>query len=267
MRKFIYRYKYLPDMIGIEGVIAKGTIKFTHPANFNDPFDCMPRSKFGDYSGLKTKNPEMYNALGGHIRHPVNRLAATSRVLRVLEQKVVKGEMVTDLLSDASVLSLSKIPDSILMWSHYARYHTGAVVEFKIPIDNYYEPHFETYYNLLPFDVTYSNVRPTMEYSAAPTDAETIVDTLFMTKSDVWAYEQESRVLKNRGGEGIFEYNHTHLNAVIIGAKNNDLRPIHAMAKKASAEIGHEVGFFRAEFCDKNYSIKIPKFRKKKDAE
>lgn len=43
MRKFIYRYKYLPDMLGIEGVVANGTIKFTHPAKFNDPFDCMPR--------------------------------------------------------------------------------------------------------------------------------------------------------------------------------------------------------------------------------
>lgn len=266
MRKFIYRYKYLPDMIGIEGVIAKGTIKFTHPANFNDPFDCMPRSKFGDYSGLKVKNPEMYSVIGGEIRHPVDRLKAMSRTLRMLEQKVAKGEMVTDLLSDASVLSLSKIPDSILMWSHYAKYHTGAVVEFKIPIDIYRDPHFGTYYNLLPFDVKYSDVRPTMEYSADPTDAEKIVDTLFMTKSDVWAYEQESRVIKNRGGEGIFEYNREHLSAVIIGAKSTDLKKIHAMAKKASAEIGHDVGFFKAEFCDKTYSVKIPKFRKKKDA-
>ncbi|RML60337.1 hypothetical protein ALQ93_02972 [Pseudomonas syringae pv. pisi] len=267
MRKFIYRYKYLPDMMGIEGVIAKGTIKFTHPANFNDPFDCMPRSKFGDYSGLKAKNPTMYSVIGGEIQHPVDRLKATSRSLRMLAQKVVKGEMVTDLLSDASVLSLSKVPDSILMWSHYAKYHTGAVVEFKIPIDIGYERHFETYYNLLPFDVKYSKARPTMEYSADPTDAETIVDTLFMTKSDVWAYEQESRVIKNYGGEGIFEYNRKHLNAVIIGAKNNELKQIHAMVKKASTEIGQEVGFFRAGFCDKTYSIKIPKFRKKKDSE
>lgn len=160
-------------MIGIEGVIAKGTIKFTHPANFNDPFDCMPRLKFGDYSGLMAKNPGMYSVMGGSIQRPIKRFEATSRVLRVLEQKVVQGDMVADLLSDMSVLSLSKIPDSILMWSHYARYHTGAVIEFKIAVDNYYEPHFETYYNLLPFDVTYSNVRPTMEYSAAPTDAET----------------------------------------------------------------------------------------------
>jgi hypothetical protein len=267
MRKFIYRYKYLPDMIGIEGVIAKGTIKFTHPANFNDPFDCMPRSKFGDYSRLKERNPTMYSVIGGEIRHPVDRLKATSRTLRMLERKVVTGEMVTDLLSDASVLSLSKIPDSILMWSHYAGFHTGAVVEFKIPTGDDYEHHFEPHYNLLPFDVKYSNARPTLEYSADPTDAETIVDTLFMTKSDVWAYEQESRVIKNHGGAGIVEYNRKHLNAVIIGAKNHELKKIHAMVKSASAEIGHEVGFFRAEFCDKTYAIKIPKFRKKKDAE
>ncbi|MBS7562179.1 DUF2971 domain-containing protein [Pseudomonas sp. RC4D1] len=267
MRKFIYRYKYLPDMRGIEGVIANGTIKFTHPANFNDPFDCMPSSKFGDYSGLKAKNPEMYGVLGGNIQHPVKRFETTSRVLRLLEQKVLRGEMISDLLSDASVLSLSKIPDSILMWSHYAKYHTGAVVEFRIPIDRYYEPHFETYYNLLPFDVKYSSVRPTMEYSAAPTNPRTIIDTLFMTKSEVWEYEQESRVIKNRGGEGVFEYNRKLLNAVIVGAKSTDLKTIHAMVKNASGAIGHEVGFFKAEFCNKTYAIKIPKFRMKKDSE
>lgn len=267
MRKFIYRYKYLPDMIGVEGVVAKGTIKFTNPANFNDPFDCMPRSKFGDYSGLKVKNPRMYSAIGGEIRHPVDRLKAMSRMLRMLEQKVVKGEMVAQLLSDAAVLSLSKIPDSILMWSHYAKYHTGVVVEFKIPIDVSYECHFETYYNLLPFDVKYSRVRPTMEYNADSADAETIVDTLFMTKSDVWEYEQESRVIKNYGGEDIVKYNRKHLSAVIIGARNNEVKKIHALVKIASAEIGQEVGFFKARFCDKAYSIKIPKFRMKRDSE
>ncbi|WP_163009898.1 hypothetical protein [Pseudomonas viridiflava] len=54
------------------------------------------------------------------------------------------------------------------------------------------------------------------------------------------------------------------MNAVITGAKSNELKPIHAMVKKASAEIGHEVDFFRTEFCDKTYSIKIPKSGRRK---
>lgn len=266
MKKFIYRYKYLPDIAGIEGVISKGTIKFTHPAHFNDPFDCLPRSKFGSHAGLKHRNPEMYDAISGDIQNPVERFLTTSRVLRMLKQKVVKGEMVMDLLAEASVLSLSKIPDSILMWSHYARYHTGAVVEFKIPIGEGYEHEFSPHYNLLPFDVKYSKTRPTLDYNPDPSDSESIVDTLFMTKSDVWAYEQESRVLKNHGGEGIFDYNRKRLNAVIVGARSAEFEPILSMARRASTEIGHEVGIYQAEFCDKTYSIKIPRFRKKKDS-
>jgi len=38
----IKRYKYLPFDIGSLKIITQGTIKFTKPSEFNDPFDCDP---------------------------------------------------------------------------------------------------------------------------------------------------------------------------------------------------------------------------------
>lgn len=37
-----YRYKYLPFNEGSLKVITEGTVKFTCPLDFNDPFDCQP---------------------------------------------------------------------------------------------------------------------------------------------------------------------------------------------------------------------------------
>lgn len=87
MHRFIYRYKYLPDMLGIEGVVANGTIKFTCPAEFNDPFDCMPSSKFGSFSKMKEKNPKMYAVTVRNIKNPAKRVEATRRDNPELSQK------------------------------------------------------------------------------------------------------------------------------------------------------------------------------------
>lgn len=38
----IYLYKYLPFNEGSLCVLTEGTVKFTSPLNFNDPFDCLP---------------------------------------------------------------------------------------------------------------------------------------------------------------------------------------------------------------------------------
>ena len=265
MDKFIYRYKYLPDMVGIEGVVGSGTIKFTNPKDFNDPFDCFPSSKFGSYSGMRAKNPQMYESTIGRISNPAKRILAQQRMLGAMQHKVLSGEMLDIMIHGASVLALSKIPDSILMWSHYAGYHKGAVVEFKIPVDINFQNINDAYYHLIALDVFYSKSRPVLEYNAHPSNPETILNTLFMTKSDVWSYEQESRVLKNTGGGGIFPDNKKLLNAVVVGPRSPYLKDIISLARKASLSVGHKIEVFKAEFCASEYAVKIPRFCFKKD--
>lgn len=38
-QEFIYRYKYLPFNENSLKILTEGTIKFTDPETFNDPFD------------------------------------------------------------------------------------------------------------------------------------------------------------------------------------------------------------------------------------
>lgn len=260
MNRFIYRYKYLPDMNGIGGVVRDGTIKFTHPSDFNDPFDCMPSSKFGSFRNLSERNPELYQVLKSRPGSPATRMMETQRIMRAMREKVRSGEMVKLLLSQASVLSLSKTPMSILMWSHYAKYHSGAVVEFKIPISHTYFDVETVYRDLVPLDVTYTSARPVMEFNGEPSSGDDVLHQLFLAKSDHWSYEQESRVIKSTGGAGIFTYNHSLLSSVIVGARSSDFDRVKSLVDLAAKKIGKEVGLFKAEFDQMNYAIKIPKF-------
>lgn len=265
MSRFIYRYKYLPDMVGIKGVVEGGTIKFTHPSAFNDPFDCMPASKLGSFKDLKNVNPRLYQFWASQECSPAQRLMGMERSKNILREKIENGELLRRLLEDASVLSLSKIPDSILMWSHYADFHRGAVVEFKIPIDKRALNIESAYKELVALDVDYTRARPALVYSGAPADGSETLRHLFLAKSDHWSYEQESRVIKRTGGCGIFDYNHGYLHAVIVGARSESYPQVRAYADAASSLIGKKVTVFKAEFDRSAYEIKIPGFRKKKD--
>lgn len=113
MSRCIYRYKYLPDMNGIKGVVRNGTIRFSHPSAFNDPFDCMPSSKLGNLANLQELNPRLYEAWATQSGSPAQRLMGREQSKRILREKIENGELLKRLLEQASVLSLSKIPDSI----------------------------------------------------------------------------------------------------------------------------------------------------------
>lgn len=265
MREYIYRYKYLPDMKGIRGVVENGTIKFSHPSEFNDPFDCMPASKFGSFKELKKSNPRLYEFWAAQSGSPAQRLMGMEQSKRVLQEKIESGELLRRLLEQASVLALSKIPDSILMWSHYAAFHKGAVVEFKIPIHDRPVNMNTLYRELIAFDVDYTKSRPTMLYDGSPANGEEVLRQLFLAKSDHWSYEQESRVIKRIGGGGIFEYNHDLLHSVIVGAKSENFDEIRACVKSASSSLGRKVNIFKAEFDRTAYEIKIPGFHFKRD--
>lgn len=265
MSRYIYRYKYLPDMIGIKGVVQNGTIKFSHPSAFNDPFDCMPSSKFGSFANLRECNPNLYAAWTAQSGSPAQRLMGMEQSKRILREKIESGELLKRLLEQASVLSLSKIPDSILMWSHYSDFHRGAVVEFKIPIDNRMISLNAGYRELIALDVDYTETRPTLEFSGAKADGAETLRQLFLAKSHHWAYEQESRVIKRLGGSGIFEYNHEFLHSVIVGAKSNSYYEVRECVAAASVSIGRKVEIFKAEFDRSAYAIKIPGFRPKRD--
>lgn len=263
--RYIYRYKYLPDSVGIKGVVQAGTIKFTHPSDFNDPFDCMPSSRLGEFVDLQQINPSLHKAWSSHVGSPAQRLLGKERSRRILREKIENGDLLHLLLEHSSVLSLSKIPDSILMWSHYANFHRGAVVEFKIPINNRPISLTNSYKELIALDVIYSSDRPKLEFTGAQADGSETLRQIYLAKSEHWAYEQESRVIKRQGGAGIYEYNHSLLNSVIVGARSESFYDVKLYAEGASNLLNKKIEVFKAEFDIAKYAIKIPGFRAKAD--
>lgn len=164
-------YKYL-DIVGAKYMIWNQNLQFTNASQLNDPFDCHP--KLMDFSNVPK------DMLHGWISE---------------EWWIEKEENdALNLRNDTWLCSLSKVNNSLLMWSHYCNNHRGVCI--GLDIDKVLEsvpPLFGTIY-LEPFvlEVQYRNIieRPSAYYSA-----KDIFNYQWSVKAKEWEYEQEVRLV------------------------------------------------------------------------
>ena len=170
-------YKYL-DINGAEWMFGMKeerkfpNLQFTNASQLNDPFDCHP--KLIDYSNVPA------SMLHGWIPE---------------DWWIEKEELdALNLRNDTWLCSLSKVKDSILMWSHYCNNHKGVCI--GLDMDKVMEsvpPMFgTTYLEPLVVDVQYQDIieRPNAYHSAKDRFSYQLG-----TKAKEWAYEQEVRLV------------------------------------------------------------------------
>ncbi len=164
-------YKYL-DIEGAKCMIGNRNLQFTNASQMNDPFDCHP--KLIDYSNVPA------DKLHGWIPKEWLITADENNAL--------------NLRDETWLCSLSKVCDSLLMWSHYCYNHKGICI--GLDIDRVMEsvpPMFgELYLTPIILEVQYQDIieRPNAYHST-----EDIFTYQWRTKAKEWEYEQEVRLV------------------------------------------------------------------------
>ena len=233
----------------------KGQIYFQQPEKFNDPWDCkapkifFPRSKsflkdFHYYlsKGYKKnivdaeweKNEKLSR---GEIREKYRLLF--EKALENIRQKI-------------GVFSLSFIPDSELMWSHYASSHSGYMLHFQIVLDEYFKnPVLKE--TGIPIPVIYKKTRPTLNIATYYSNRERHIYDLIRFKSEAWNYEKELRLM-NENKYGFIDIPTTWLQSITVGlaAKNEFKETLKSIGKKMNIPV------FFAHIHEANYQIEIP---------
>ena len=153
-------------------MLGNRNLQFTNASQLNDPFDCHP--KLIDYSNVP------------------DRLAKDS--IRKEWEQLIGENKALNLRNNTWLCSLSKVNDSLLMWSHYCYNHKGVCI--GLDLDKVMEsvpPMFgATFLKPLIIDVQYHDIieRP----SAYRTTAD-MYSYQWRTKAKEWAYEQEVRLV------------------------------------------------------------------------
>lgn len=221
-------FKYVKAKTAIT-ILENKTLQWSIPDSFDDPFEFKRPFTYGFKWDAMTEvalqqlakilaEPPKVQLLVQHWKEDAVRDAKTWR------------EMKRTYL----VLCLSAVHDHILMWSRYADSHRGAVLEFRPTIQLGTTATLLGTTTLFARPVVYVREVPRaatleeyVEYLTGENskpDASVAFEKSVYTKSSIWAYEKEWRVLdkKRAGDEGSFayrEFDPQELVAVYLGCR------------------------------------------------
>ena len=161
-------YKYL-DANGGLMMLYYGTLMFTNATQLNDPFDCRPA-----YIDIPKDAIPHYRGL-------------PSKVVSDLEYN--KGLNQRD---KTYICSLSKVHDSILMWSYYSK-NTGICIGLNMEnTRKYYDRMIGLIIGCHEYEVQYKDIINGHDTS---NDSNDLFCHIFATKAKEWQHEQEVRIV------------------------------------------------------------------------
>lgn len=203
----------------IDQVLNDSMLRFTQPSALNDPFEIKPYieglinpklieetltkeivEKF--LNEIEQSEPESWVTLSKLPSTTPEQLQEMQQYVKSLLDKIptlLNEKLYEKSNREFGILSLASDFHNLLMWAHYTDSHQGFVIEFKknhlFFNQNYHKNNFLG--TLQP--VTYSKERP-QDYLHDLT-----IEKVYLTKSDVWSYEDEYRMFLPLGDATIIQ--------------------------------------------------------------
>ena len=176
----LFKYTTYQDLIRI----LQGSIRFTQPGAFNDPFEVAPEL-------LVPENLEpTHITLSFSVQSPRGKPGVgeldwdfESDSCNDMNSRMIRNSLDKALGS----LCLTRNRSSKLMWSHYAGAYSGAVIE----VDSSHE-FFDGY-----FDMNYQDHRPKKDLCICLSSDKPLPIAEWCVKPTEWQYEEEVRVVRN----------------------------------------------------------------------
>lgn len=226
----------------IENIFKDNTLKVTNPKDFNDPFDCnMPY--LDENLSLKNifkneiKRTQKISSKHYHVR--MEQQEGFNQQILAFEQEIKKEFEIFSSdwdieISKFRILSLTIKKDDILMWSHYANFHSGVVLGFDNlkdifdnlkPVKYVYERESKNFIvnNFIKKAIRVKNNKEN-EDKEINNFVDKIIEFLYIKKEE-WKYEDEyraiffnddKRIKKLRGIE-IINFNKELVSEIIFG--------------------------------------------------
>lgn len=245
----LYKYGYINE--NSEALFSTAQVWCSAPSKLNDPFECRPWFTF---DGNKDEIIESLARILHKNNPQMTQDTATAEAVAIYFQgrhrdpktwEALRQDVVQMLGNKIGLYCLSRIPDSILMWSHYGYKHEGYCVEFEAT------DHTVVFGEAQP--VLYSDSYPIVDFFKTPKEKQ--VDLIFLTKYTSWAYEQEWRIIDFQNGPGLRKYPVELLKSVTFGLCMSE--PNKALIRKWVRRRDHDVEFFQADQDDRKFSIQL----------
>lgn len=237
-------YKYRPINEYTQTLLTKHEIFFPNANQLNDPYDCAAKVSFE--GGTQNQYREILRfGLGKHLENLVlshdkfNEVAEVHFNLQMQNQaqfvKDIEQGFFESVRSTKGIFCLSETNDSVLMWSHYAKRHTGICIEMEVPeISN------------SALKVNYVEELPTLNFFEH--DQEDLAKLVLLSKQKQWAYEREWRIIDPAFPAGLHRLNTTVVSAIIFGSA---ISPVAVQqVRQWAKEGGIDVPYYRSKLTN-----------------
>lgn len=254
-KKMEYLYKYAPhnnDSRKYE-IITKSHLWFSKVESFNDPID----------SKLDYRQQYSYNEIEEFWKQFLQNKSHAKPLKEILRlygnnKSFVdyQNKKFDEYRKELGVLCLSKNPENILMWSHYANNHKGIVYEFKNDLFKNTDSVTNSF-NGNDNKVIYPNNKSyeLLSYTKTGKGKEEQFAKELLTKAKDWEYEKEYRMIDfENSGNKIFKKE--SLISIIFGVKASDVEIdiMKCLCKKYGFS---HVKFKKAQFKIGKFEIEI----------
>lgn len=213
-------YKFRPDNENTLKLLREQRLHFSHPFDFNDPFDCRPTFVKFDIEQIILKHSLQQNTPYQTLVYQ-NLHTLKDQVFPHAEREALERE-VLEIFNSMYILSMSYNCDSPIMWAHYAKEHTGVCLAFDSTLGS-------TYLNDAQTDIVrYVDKNSSIDLDNVETYQEQILNILFQ-KYNGWIYEDEYRIVKtpqqmNVNGEKQNSFEKSALVAIFFGLHMSEER-------------------------------------------
>lgn len=221
-----FLYKYYPFLEGqrqsyAQRLFVHGEIYFSSPLEFNDPFDCRAYR----YFALPVLHNSMPQWILTDLHKTIPQIPEEQRQQLQYEKlnldKIngpligsLDDDKISELINDFRIFCLSANRENILMWSHYSSGHKGFCLEFRQISESVLGPAYKVAY---PSDNKY----PLITFFEKE-EAKERVTKMFLSKTNLWEYEQEWRIIDVNEDDGIRHLPQGVLSGIIFGFKMPD---------------------------------------------
>lgn len=250
-----YLYKHVDATDGSLCILSKGTLKFTQPQNFNDPFDCF----FGIDANFYPSSSKVKDILKNKAKlSPSKRILDTQRIRNFFKHNKNNNPLLSHVHRKAYICCLNQNPLNILMWSHYAQFHKGFMIEFKLP---FHKESLLHQYNFTAQPVEYVDHYPIVSKESFKNGQ--VQSIIFHKKSKDWAYEKEFRVV--RYSDQLFSkiqpYPRNLILCSVVCGSNMEQKfkeKLIEIVEAVSLEIGRIIPVYQAEKIPNKYALTVP---------
>ena len=224
-QEFFYKFT---TMEAARLILEGGKFRYSSPANFNDPFDIQTELYFKfDIEGLPNLvAKEVDELVCGRRVEEINIESDWGKAIIFLQEQHKKGSyrrehldllvkplirylssVIEDtrkkyndhwkeLIKTIRVFCVSEHNESVLMWSHYAKYHTGVCFKLKVMPEKDNPLCAAKKVNYLPEPPSFFSVEEWIDSVIMGKDLAfgDLYHRYPLSKSDIWEYEDEWRV-------------------------------------------------------------------------